>query len=816
MISTGSCARRCLALVLCLPLAALAAGAQTPVAERPVYTVGIVYDGQPTDAEGFAFERLAGLVDLVVREANSLTRREFDLRFPADKRLSGEWSVSGIRSAVDRLLTDPQVDAVVGVGIFVTNDLCRRRALPKPVIAALAIDIDAQGLPVASNKQGQMTSGVENLNYVITRGSILRDVARFREVVGFRRVHVLADALVGEAIPEIPEAVIEGGRLLGLEMIVVPTVDSAEQALSQLPPDAEAVYVTPLNRLPATEFDRLVSGLIERGLPSFSLWGREEVEIGIMAGVRPATDLTRLSRRMALNLQRIFRGEDAGMLPVELELQGGLVINMATARAIDFYPSFNVAREAELLHPEAAEEFIDRPLTLSEAVKIAVAENLSLASTRRSVAAGAENVRRARSLLKPEIQISGSGLQIDDDRAAASFGLQAERSVTGGISVTQVLYADGLLAQVEVEKNLQRALELAQEIQRLDLALQTSTSFLNVLRAQTLERVARENQRLTQTNLELARKRVQIGFSGPADVYRWRSELATDRDQSNQAHSRVHTAYLNLNRLVHGALEPLYETIEPSLESPELITGFGRLNRFVDNARSFALFREFSVREGLSNSPELQALDAGIAAQERALLAARRSYWVPDVALVGEAERQISKSGAGSTPNPELDRNDWSVALQATLPLFQGGARKARVAQSSEELAALRLERGAVRESIELRIRTALFELSATYLGIELSREAVEAARENLNLVSDTYARGTLSILELLDAQNNALVAEEFASNAVFDFLVDLMELQRATNSFDFFLADAAREGWFERLEAFFAEAGLAPRPQDR
>ena len=160
MISTGWCARRCLALVLCLPLAALAAASQAPVDERPVYTVGIVYDGPPTDAEGFAFERLAGLVDLVIREANSLTRREFDLHFPADKRLSGEWSVSGIRSAVDRLLTDPQVDAVVGVGIFVTNDLCRRKALPKPVIAALGVHNNcAQLLNLLMRQRNSTTLG---------------------------------------------------------------------------------------------------------------------------------------------------------------------------------------------------------------------------------------------------------------------------------------------------------------------------------------------------------------------------------------------------------------------------------------------------------------------------------------------------------------------------------------------------------------------------------------------------------------------------------------------------------------------------------
>jgi hypothetical protein len=80
-------------------------------------------------------------------------------------------------------------------------------------------------------------------------------------------------------------------------------------------------------------------------------------------------------------------------------------------------------------------------------------------------------------------------------------------------------------------------------------------------------------------------------------------------------------------------------------------------------------------------------------------------------------------------------------------------------------------------------------------------------------LVTESYATGRVSIPELLDAQRTALEANEAANNAVYDFLIDLMELQRATNSFDFFQTTEDRDAYFDRLHLFMTERGVQPRP---
>ena len=200
-------------------------------------------------------------------------------------------------------------------------------------------------------------------------------------------------------------------------------------------------------------------------------------------------------------------------------------------------------------------------------------------------------------------------------------------------------------------------------------------------------------------------------------------------------------------------------------------------------------------------------------------LAARRSFWSPVIGLRGDVDRDLSRGGAGSAAPalplafPAADRDDWSIAISATLPLWSGGARAAELRQAREELAGLRLERQALAEAIELRIRAGLFEAGSTYPAIDLAREAARAARNNLELVTDAYSRGAVSIIELLDAQNADVAAGEFAANAVYEFLLDLMEVQRATNTFDFFVSDEGRDAWFERLRAYFEQAGVRVRP---
>ena len=333
----------------------------------------------------------------------------------------------------------------------------------------------------------------------------------------------------------------------------------------------------------------------------------------------------------------------------------------------------------------------------------------------------------------------------------------------------------------------------------------------------------RNNLELTRSNLELARIRRTIGAANPAEVFRWESQIATDRKELIEAMAQRRVAEMAINRLLHRDLEERFLTAEVDLDDPYLITGQERFQGYTTTPQRLRVLRDFMVDEGLAASPELRRLDAAIAAQRRAVTAARRAYWVPTIGLQAGLDERLSRSGAGSEPVslpgfslPTADDTSWSLGLSAAVTLFDGGSKRAAAVQATLDLDRLNLERDAVAERIEQRIRSGVELARASFAGIELSRQASAAAGKSLDLVSDAYARGAVSILDLLDAQNAALNAELLEANSVYDFFIDLMEVQRAANRFDFFLGPVERDLWYERLEKYFDRAAVRPMEQSQ
>ena len=125
-------------------------------ADLPVVNIGVVIDGP--------WERNDEIRELFQKEILELTRGEFDVRFPETMLLEAAWTAAGVQEAIDRLLTDPEVDLILALGVIASDNVCRRGALPKPVIAPFVIDRELQDILL---KDG--ASGIPNLNYVSFR-----------------------------------------------------------------------------------------------------------------------------------------------------------------------------------------------------------------------------------------------------------------------------------------------------------------------------------------------------------------------------------------------------------------------------------------------------------------------------------------------------------------------------------------------------------------------------------------------------------------------------------------------------------------------
>jgi outer membrane protein TolC len=761
-------------------------------AAKPSINIGIVLDGP--------WGRFHDHITAVKQEIIDLTEGEFEVAFPDSMLVNGQWNVAGINQAIDSLLANKDTDLIITMGHVASSEIARRRDLSKPAIAALLVDADLQDLPIIEG-----SSGVKNLAYIDRMQRLEREVDSFQDITPISHLAILVDSDIIESMPRVITEVEEMVSKKGLKLNVIGVESSASAALQKLDEDIDGVLTTPLFRMTDDDFQNLVNGLIQRGLPSYSYVGINEVEQGILASFSHESNDTHFARTIALVVHDILRGEKPENIQVSFAADKQLTINMATARAINIYPDFDVLTEADLLNERETD--IDRQVNLHKAVQEAVKANLDLAAADRAVLAGSHLVLESRAPLLPQLGLGAGGVVIDEDRAEASFGQAPEKTFSGGITASQLIYSDKAWTGYETEQLLQFSRIENRESLRLDVILAASSAYLDVLRAETIEAIEKENLRLTRANLERAQVRVNIGAAGPEEVYRWEVEIAKRRQVVLRAESLTLDAKNELNRVLNRPLQEPFITSEMEFADPLQLLTDKRLINMINNSRRLNIFRSFMVEEGLRISPELRAIDNEIAAQERVRLSAKRNFWLPDFTLEGDLLETFSKSGAGSSPPAGIegsDDTDWSVGVFATFPLIVGGAKSATLNRTTEQLSGLRLNRQATAERVEQSILFSINLIRASYPSIQLARDAAVSSDKNLQLVTDSYERGILSIIDLLDAQNQALGANLDAANSVYNFLVDLMKVQRSVGLFVYFLDQDQKQIWYQKMEDFY------------
>lgn len=710
--------------------------------------------------------------------------------------VAGDGTAKGVGEALSRVLRDTSVTAVVTLGSIGSHLLARSDRLPKPAIAGSVIDASWQGIP-----QRDGASGVPNLTYVDQSYHVGRTLADFHQLIPFRKLAVLLDKDLVEAIPQLEQGTADLAREAGGEAVIVRGGARADQILAALPAGVDAVYVTPFPGMSDDELKVLLAGLNQRRLPTLSYLVDPDIGAGALASYEPPENWQRRARRVAVGLQRILAGEDAGRLPVRLVSAPRLTLNLATARLIGFSPGWGVLTEARLVGVDSAGA--PDTLTLASAMRGAADANLEVAAARLEAASGRENVRLARSNLLPQVGTSLGETLTREATAAASLGRQPERVLEGGISMSMPIYSEQAWAGYGSERRLQVGREAQRDQVRLDVVLDAGAAYLAVLQARTLADVRRSNLYRTRSNLEVAQLREGVGSASRADIYRWQGEVANARRDLIDADAQVRVASLELRRILNLPLDRSLEQQPVRLSDPALLARDSTVLTWLADPGRLDRLTRLLVAEGLRLSPELAQAEAAISAQKRQYTAAGRAFWLPSFSLEGGLSNTFSRGGAGSTVPTGIQEGPdmtWQFRLQASFPLFTGFARGATRAQARLDLERLEVERSSARQLVEQRVRAALERAASSHSAIALTGDAEAAAGRNYELVSDAYARGAASITTLIDAQSAALEASEAAANAVHDFLLDLMQVERAMGSFGVLQTEEDRQIFLERL----------------
>ena len=702
------------------------------------------------------------------------------------------------------LANDPAVDLIIAAGPASAAMLAAQGALPKPTIAVGILDVELQRMPLVEPG----VSGVRNFTYVLSTHSIQKDLEAFHRIHPFAHLAVIISENLQGRLD------FEGffDRLTApYESQVELVFWGTEASLPALSDAVDAVYLAMVFERSPEEVALLAEALAERKLPSFAM-SRSYVDAGMMACIGDESGRDQIFRKLALIVEGVALGEELAAMPVRHNLDEQWVLNAATIRRIGFDLSFETLFSARFL--KADEPTTDRRLSLQEIIAEGLQSNLDLRIEKRNVDLAGQDMRRAKSSLLPTVETSTTLLQVDPNIAERALGQRPERTGAGTSTVQQVLFSEQVFANVKIQQYLAEAARHRSDLVALDVVLNLATAYFNILLAKTGVRIQDENLEVSRRNLKTARTRNAVGYAGVADVFRWESEVARATQASIEAFNNLYLAKVQLNRLLNRTDIGEEFEVEDARLSDDLFGRFdpARIGPLIDRAGDVEILTDFLVAEALQNMPSLKQLAANMKAAERQQQMNRRLYYLPTVALRGQADYTFWRAGKGMPPasSDPLD-GTWNLAIHFSYPLFQGNQRKIAIDQTAIQQQQLRLQEESLRQQLSQAVRVRMTNLVSRRTNIHFAEMAAASAQKNFELVQDAYQKGQLAITQLVDAQRAALSARQAKAGAVYEYLVSYLQLENSIGGYTMFMTSEEQEAFVGRLTAFFSTRKNAP-----
>ena len=803
------------ALLLFLAISFLAVGLYSTAEGSeplPTKTVALLSDGQS--------EPLKDLTLRFKKAFQILAQGEITPVFKQDPGYSAQWQGKKAVNALRAALKDPHVDLVFINGPLLATEAAKMPSShPKPVVGFFTFD-PAFVLPKKFIKR-------QLLVLTVIPGQIRTDLKTMAQMFKTRDLTILVDGILLEQIKGLKQHLIDAAKTHGFDAKIKPIKKTAQGTLESLDKQAKTVYLTTGIRMSDAERKLLIKQLNEREIFTFSGVGAVDIKNGALAGQLPPLN-ERLARHAALNAMRFFSGMRIRNPLDSLKPRRKLMINEATAVAVGYHVSEKMAEKAEEIEPEpkqktvvAALPEVDRvpfenylkkksapELTLAQAVKRGLKKNASLSVKQAEVEEDQQDRDRLLTELFPQVRGNVGYTRVDENLAQRSFEtIPLDRS-SAGVALRQLIFSDPVISKLRAaNKNVDSAL-FKEEALRLDVAAQTQERYIDCLAAAALYWIREYNLKLTQQNLETARQRKAAGTAGPQEVYRWESQEAQDRSRVISAQSALQRAMVGLNRIMGENQNQIW-----SFEDHRGVHIDGAFNAqtfrsLIKNPKDFSVLNTFVIDEALDTSPELKSIDSLIDATRIVRGFYRRRFWTPEASMAFDYSHtfdQTYDNPAGYedffTKFPEDSDNHWALQVKLVWSLFEGGGKVVDMRKNRATLRKLESLHREAGQIIEERARNALIRASTARSDMDLAKVAAVAAKKNFKVVRDGYAQGVATILDLLDAQQEAMVQERQAILSEYRFLKAVVEVERSMNKIAALLPKEEQEAWWQELK---------------
>jgi len=254
--------------------------------------------------------------------------------------------------------------------------------------------------------------------------------------------------------------------------------------------------------------------------------------------------------------------------------------------------------------------------------------------------------------------------------------------------------------------------------------------------------------------LSVAKKKYREGLVLITDVLKAESEVERARSSFTKAQMEYSQLFNSLNELVDYAL--------PEGETPE-----------VELKKDFPLPLEKELlKKAFTLRPELKKAS-------RELKVARLNVELQEKTLSPSLNLSVSYSRSGTSFLPE--DNLYNLSLSLNFPVFDSGVTRFRSMALEKELLVKEVELKKVRNAIRTEVLNALQALRASRDILKSSESSLKFARRSYERAFNEYKLGVSDIVALLQAHESLKEAEEAYVDALLNFNLSLLQLQKAT-----------------------------------
>lgn len=356
----------------------------------------------------------------------------------------------------------------------------------------------------------------------------------------------------------------------------------------------------------------------------------------------------------------------------------------------------------------------------------------------------------------PKIEAETSYKRFTREERAGAKLLQPRSAKRYKVGFTQPVYSGGR-ARSYYRRAIHeyRSDKFGYEAIRQRVVMDAFVVFYDYLKAHQTYEVRRTSLLRARRQLRVASKRFELGVGIRADLLRGEAEVANKGVDLQKALAEFDNTLAYFQRL----------------------TGFERVFTISSDYKASTLDMDLEELIGLALKKRRDYL--GKKAREDAAEAGikyAKSNFMPHLDLEG--------SYLYDDQDPASDifsSHSGYGMLTFTIPIFEGGLRRAELKQARSRRRKADLERLGARRDVELEVRRAYTNLYSATSIVRLSEKELDYAAENYRLVFGRFRLGFANSTEVIDAEATLIEAEIGIYTARAGYEMAVLELKRSS-----------------------------------